>query len=79
MSKDFKTLIDFLDRFEPEVTGKALVAPEGEVASKLERFAAGQCEKEERAEVCAILRSNPTWLRWLAERVKMTRGDAPAG
>jgi hypothetical protein len=76
MSKDFKTLIDFLDRFGPEVSGKALVAPQDEVAAKLQRFAAGECDKEERAEVCEMLRTHPSWLRWLADKVKTARGDA---
>jgi hypothetical protein len=76
MSKDFKTLIDFLDRFGPEVSGKVLVVPQDEAAAKLQRFATGACDKAERAEVCQMLRLHPAWLRWLADRVKMARGDA---
>ena len=79
MSNDFKTLIDFLDHFGPEVSGKALMAPHSEAAAKLQRFAAGACDKEERAEICEMLRLHPAWLRWLADRVKMARnGDGPA-
>lgn len=79
MSNDFKTLIDFLDRFGPDVSGKALMAPHSEAAAKLQRFAAGACDKEERAEICEMLRLHPAWLRWLADRVKMARnGDGPA-
>ena len=73
MSNDFKTLIDFLDHFEPEVSGKALIAPQSEAAAKLQRFAAGMCDKDERAEVCEMLRLHPAWLRWLADRVKTAR------
>ena len=79
MSNDFKTLIDFLDRFGPEVSGKALMAPHSEAAAKLQRFATGACDKDERAEICEMLRLHPAWLRWLADRVKMARnGDGPA-
>lgn len=79
MSNDFKTLIDFLDHFGPEVSGKALMAPHSEAAAKLQRFAAGACDKDERAEICEMLRLHPAWLRWLADRVKMARnGDGPA-
>ena len=79
MSNDFKTLIDFLDHFGPEVSGKALMAPDSEAAAKLQRFAAGACDKDERAEICEMLRLHPAWLRWLADRVKMARnGDGPA-
>lgn len=76
MSKDFKTLIDFLERCGPEVSGKALVVPRDRAAAKLQRFAAGACDKAERAEVCEMLRMHPAWLRWVADRVKMARSDA---
>ena len=73
MSNDFKTLIDFLERFGPEVSGRALMAPHSEAAARLQRFATGACSKEERTEVCEMLRLHPAWLRWLADRVKMAR------
>lgn len=75
MSDDFKTLIDFLERLGPEVSGRALMAPHSEAAAKLQRFAAGECDKEERAEVCEMLRLHPAWLRWLADRVKLARNS----
>ena len=73
MSNDFKTLINFMERLGPEVSGRALLAPDSEAAAKLQRFAAGECDKEERAEVCEMLRLHPAWLRWLADRVRMAR------
>lgn len=73
MSNDFKTLTEFLERFGPEVSGKALLAPQSETAARLQRFAAGACSAEERAEICEMLRLHPAWLRWLADRVKMAR------
>jgi len=76
MSNDFKTLTDFLERFGPEVSGKATMAPHSEVAAKLQRFAEGACDKDERAEICELLRRHPAWLRWLADRVKMTRSSS---
>ena len=76
MSNDFKTLVDFLDRFGPEVSGKALMAPHSDAAAKLQRFATGACSKDERTEVCEMLRLHPAWLRWLADQVKMARGGA---
>ena len=75
MSNDFKTLIDFLDHFGPEVTGKAVVAPQDEVTERLQRFVDGECDKEERAEICQLLRLHPAWLRWVADRVKLARGE----
>lgn len=73
MHKDFQTLLDFLDRCGPEVTGHALATPETAEAALLQRFATGQCDERERADVCELLRLHPTWLRWLADRVKMAR------
>lgn len=76
MSNDFNTLIDFLERFDPEVSGRALMAPHTEAAAKLQRFAAGECDQQERAEICEMLRLHPAWLRWLADRVKLARPTA---
>ena len=57
VSNDFKILIDFLDRFEPEVSGRSLPQPyNSEDAAKLLRFANGRCEEDERTEVCEMLR-----------------------
>lgn len=73
MNTDFKTLVDFLERFGPEVTGREMAGPPNDAAAKLQRFAAGACGAEERTEVCELLRLHPAWLRWLADRVKMAR------
>jgi len=72
---DFKTLIDFLDRLGPEASGRELRQPHAEAAAKLERFARGECKDPERREICEMLRSHPVWLRWLADRVRMSRGE----
>ena len=73
VSNDFKVLIEFLDRFDPEVTGRSQSQPYNEEASKLLRFATGACDEDERTEVCEMLRMHPAWIRWVADRVKMAR------
>ena len=78
MNPDFKILIDFLDLFGPHVTGHQLPEPHTDAAVKLERFARGECNDAERAEVCNMLRLHPAWLRWLADRVKLSRNVEPA-
>ncbi len=75
MNPDFKILIDFLDRFGPQVTAHQLPEPHADAAVKLERFAHGKCTDAERAEVCNMLRLHPAWLRWLADRVRLARND----
>jgi hypothetical protein len=78
MNNDFKTLVDFLERFGPEASGRELPGPPAEAAAKLQRFADGACAADERGEVCELLRQHPAWLRWLADRVKMARESTGA-
>lgn len=73
VNPDFKILIEFLDRLGPEVSARQLSQPHSEEAAKLERFARGECTDAERAAVCNMLRLHPAWLRWLADRVKLSR------
>jgi hypothetical protein len=73
VSNDFKTLIEFLDGFEPEVSGRSQPQPYKEDAAKLLRFATGACDEDERTEVCEMLRIHPAWIRWVADRVRMAR------
>ena len=73
MNNDFITLVEFLGRFGPEVSGHAAPTPRTEEAAKLLRFAAGECDEAERNEICKLLRLHPAWLRWLADRVKLAR------
>ena len=73
MNTDFNTIIHFLDRFGPEVSGREIPEPTKEVTTKLERFARGECEPSEREEVCSMLRMHPAWLRWIADRIKLAR------
>jgi hypothetical protein len=73
MNSDFKILIEFLERFGPEVSGRELSQPQTEEAAKLERFARGDCNDAQRVEICEMLKLHPAWLRWLADRVKLAR------
>ena len=73
MDTDFKALVEFLERFGPEVEGRQVSEPKSAAAAKLKRFARGESDDEERAEVCDMLRVHPAWLRWLADRVKLAR------
>ncbi len=73
MKNDFKILFKFLEQTGPEVTGRESAEPEVHVAELLERFARGECDSEERADVCQILRRNPPWMHWLASHVVLAR------
>ena len=73
MASDFSILSEFLERCGPEVSGRALPSPSRELADLLERFARGECSPEDRNAVCDLLRSQPEYLRVLAQRVIVLR------
>ena len=76
MNPDFQILLDFLGRCGPEVSGRGFTTPSSEAAIRLQRFAVGDADDAERAEICRMLQMHPAWLRWLADRVKMARNSA---
>lgn len=73
---DFQILLDFLGRCGPDAGGRSISSPSSEAAAKLQRFAIGDSDEQERAEICRMLQMHPAWLRWLADRVKMARNSA---
>jgi hypothetical protein len=73
VNSDFNTLIEFLDRLGPEVSGRILNEPHRKEADQLKRFARGKLADGQRTELCAILKLHPVWIRWLADRVKEAR------
>jgi len=73
VSNDFNTLIEFLDRFGPEVCGLASDQPENLAAEKLQLFAQGKCDQAQVEEMCEMLRKHPAWIRWVADRIRMAR------
>ena len=78
MNTDFKTLVEFLERFGPEVAGRQLPEPKTETAALLERFSRGECDPTERSEACRMLQLHPAWLRWIADRVRLARLETQA-
>lgn len=78
VKSEFEMLWTFLERFQPEVAGRADVTPSAELQSKLERLAAGECPEGEREELCQKLHENPALMRWLADQVKKKRANGAA-
>ncbi len=71
---EFKTLMDFLEQVEPEVVGHAVQEPPPlELRERLERFVAGNCVKTEIDAICILLRAEPQWVDWVADRVREQR------
>jgi hypothetical protein len=73
MNADIKTLLEFLANYGADTSGRSMEQPESHIASLLERFARGECSPAERDDVCRMLKLHPAWLRWLADRVKLSR------
>ncbi len=68
-----KTLLDFLNRIGPEVSGHESPEPDAEAAKRLGRFTRGEADEAERLEICQLLHEHPTWLRWVAAQIKSAR------
>ncbi len=77
MNNDFHTILEFLDRCGPEVSGHAASLLQTRDARRLQRLADGKCEETEVATLCEELRIHPAWIRWVADRVKMARNLPP--
>jgi hypothetical protein len=75
VGNDFKKLIAFLERFEPEVTGRQTDAPPQELRRRFDKFIEGECSGSEVETLCAVLRTQPVWLDWVVQRVKEKRDD----
>ena len=73
MNSDFAIIAEFLDRNGPEVLGRALATPPPALAEQLDRFSRGAVTPEERIAICEILRTQPEYLRVLAQQVKNLR------
>lgn len=73
VSNDFNTLIEFLDRFGPEASGRSFDQPGNQEAEKLQLFAQGKCNQAQVEEMCELLRTHPAWIRWVADRIRMAR------
>jgi len=73
MNDDISPLLEFIERFGPEVQGRGLNGLEAEQVAMIERFIAGRCDDIERRELSEFLQLHPAWIRWIADRVKLAR------
>lgn len=71
VSDDFECVLEFLQREQPEVLGRANI-PEA-TRQKLAKFAAGACSEDDREEVKRLLQTEPELLSALAEEVRSLR------
>jgi len=73
MKDEISLLLEFLGRCEPEVRGHGLTELSAERMALIERFIDGQCNDVERRELSEFLQLHPAWIRWIADRVQMSR------
>jgi anti-sigma factor RsiW len=73
VSRDIDDVLAFLERFQlgPAMEKEPIL--ESDLQERLERFADGLCDEQEREEICEALRGDPALVRWVAERVKQRR------
>jgi hypothetical protein len=68
--QDLLILTRFLNRFDPDVEGRAAEPPPADVAARLDRFAAGEADAAERGSVASMLKKHPEWVRYLAGAIR---------
>jgi hypothetical protein len=68
--QDLLILTRFLNRFDPDVEGRAAEPPPADVAARLDRFAAGEADNAERGSVAGLLKQHPEWVRYLAGAIR---------
>ena len=68
--QDLLILTRFLNRFDPDVEGRAAEPPPADVAARLDRFAAGEADAAERGSVAGLLKEHPEWVRDLAGAIR---------
>lgn len=74
MNDPFSILSRFLERFDDDVEGRAVLEePPEDIRQKLAQFAVGSLPEAERAELIELLQNNPQWVPLLAREVKARR------
>jgi hypothetical protein len=73
VSRDIDEVLAFLERFQlgPAMEKEPIL--ESDLQERLERFADGLCDEQEREQICELLRADPGLVRWVADRVKERR------
>lgn len=73
---DLQVVLQFLGQLEPEVSGRSSTPPP-EMEERLARLAVGGSSDEDKQAVCEMVRGQPGWIQWMAERVKERRTVPP--
>lgn len=74
MLSDFEILTRFLAEQEgDEVVGRDLSPPPNNLQQRLQVFAEGKVDEEERQAICEEMKSSPHYVAYLAECVKKQR------
>jgi hypothetical protein len=76
VDSSFSSVFAFLRNFEGgEVEGHSSNPP-SEVEIVLNKLLSGKLSAEEKRETCDLLRNEPEWVGWMADRVKARRTEA---
>jgi len=73
VNDDFHILFELLEGGAQEVSGRAAASVPPELREKMERFAAGACNEEEREQVKKLLREQPDLIPVLVTEIRSLR------
>ena len=73
MNDDFHILFELLEGGAQEVSGRAAASVSPELREKMERFAAGSCNEEEREQMKKLLREQPDLIPLLVTEIRSLR------
>ena len=73
MNDDFKILLEFFEGDVPEVGGRSAASIPTELRERMSRFASGNCNEEERADMKKLLQEQPDLIPALVTEAKAIR------
>jgi hypothetical protein len=73
VNDDFHILFELLEGRAQEVSGRAAASVPPELREKMERFAAGSCNEEEREQMKKLLREQPDLIPLLVTEIRSLR------
>ncbi len=75
MNESFASIFQFLEQFEPQVSGHAHVPPDPGMRAKVEAFARGELPAAEHEPFIRQLQADPELVGFLTKTVKDMRGS----
>ena len=72
MTPHISSIFQLIENIDREVQGRSSQPP-GDVEMLLGKFVSGDLSPDEKKGACDVLRNEPEWMNWMADRVKALR------